>query len=188
MLLSVRSCLNSFQHFGDLCSGFWTRTCPVFEDNLMIGMLILLVYFALRWPHRLYRHLHLFLRGLFCLISQWHRSERLICVLRDGRKLIGYLRSVDQFGLFTMPRSSFLWQWLMHGELKFRSTSFYNLHSMLSILSLFILFDAGLETSMPSLHQQIWCCKTRWSESMWEMHMQISNAASTLFAEKISCF
>jgi small nuclear ribonucleoprotein (snRNP)-like protein len=24
--------------------------------------------------------------------------EKFLCVLRDGRKLIGYLRSVDQFG------------------------------------------------------------------------------------------
>jgi hypothetical protein len=27
-------------------------------------------------------------------------AEKLMCVLRDGRKLIGYLRSIDQFGVF----------------------------------------------------------------------------------------
>jgi hypothetical protein len=30
--------------------------------------------------------------------SALHRAEKILCVLRDGRKLIGYLRSIDQFG------------------------------------------------------------------------------------------
>ena len=31
-------------------------------------------------------------------------AEKLVLVLRDGRKLIGVLRSWDQFGMHTLPR------------------------------------------------------------------------------------
>jgi hypothetical protein len=49
-----------------------------------------------------------FVFSAFALVSQgchFHGytnavAEKLMCVLRDGRKLIGYLRSIDQFGVF----------------------------------------------------------------------------------------
>ena len=77
--------------------------------------------------------------------------EKLLCILRDGRKLIGYLRSIDQFGRPETPGSVYP-------------------HRLCSDLS-----------ASPPLFgiQQTLCCSTLWSEFMSVIAMGILSVEST---------
>ncbi|KAG6415863.1 hypothetical protein SASPL_123282 [Salvia splendens] len=60
----------------------WPMIHPVLEFSIFLGAV---------WPEQ-------FSEGVDCVLEIFLSTEKLLVLLRDGRKLLGILRSFDQFG------------------------------------------------------------------------------------------